>query len=169
MNILFVCSGNTCRSPLAAALVRYKVSSLPSAARSLEIQVKSAGTAADGGQPLSLAMEIILQERGIDSTHQSQRLDWQLLDWADLILTMTQDQKSLLQWSKTGPNGPSQVSQRSAKLATLNEYCGNTAQPDIDDPYDCDLDSYRQCARQIEIACDDLLSKLQIPQITPSH
>lgn len=169
MNLLFVCSGNICRSPLAEALVRHKVSSLTSAAHSLEIQVKSAGTSADVGQPMSFAMEIILQERGIDSTHQSQRLDWQLLDWADLVLTMTQAQKSLLQWSKTGSKGLLQVPQLSAKLATLNEYSGNTAQPDIDDPHGCDLDSYRQCAHQIEIACDGLLNKLQASQITTNH
>lgn len=118
---------------------------------------------------MSMAMEIILQERGIDSHHQSQRLDWPLLDWADLILTMTQAQKSLLQGPKTGFEGPAQVSQRSTQLATLNEYSGNTAQPDINDPYGCDLDSYRQCARQIEIACDGLLSKLQASPITTSH
>jgi protein arginine phosphatase len=169
MNILFVCSGNTCRSPLAEALVRHKVSSLASVGHRLEIQVKSAGTAAAVGQPMAMAMEIILQERGIDSTHQSQRLDGQLLDWADLILTMTQAQKSLLQGSKTDPDRASQVTPLSAKLATLNEYSGNTAQPDINDPYGCDLDSYRQCARQIEIACDGLLSKLQASQITTSH
>jgi protein-tyrosine-phosphatase len=155
VNILFICSGNLCRSPLAEALVRHKVSFANSADLNSSIQVKSAGTSADSGLPMSLAMEIILQERGIDSTHQSQRVTWALLDWADLVLTMTRAQKYLLL---------SQVPQIAAKLATLNEYSGNTSQPDIDDPYGCDLESYRQCAQEIEAACDGLLSNLQISQ-----
>jgi protein-tyrosine-phosphatase len=152
MNILFVCSGNICRSPLAEALVRHKVSPT-SADFSSAIQVKSAGTSADEGLPMALAMEIILQEQGIDSTHQSQRVSWELLDWADLVLTMTRAQKILL---------GAQVPQIAAKLATLKEYTGNITQPDIDDPYGCDLESYRQCAQEIEAACDGLLNRLQI-------
>lgn len=155
MNILFVCSGNICRSPLAEALIRHKVSS-PAAAAGLEIQVKSAGTSAYPGQPMSFAMEIILQEKGIDATHQSQRLNWHLVDWANVILTMTRAQKLLLR---------SQAPQLSAQLATLNEYSGNPTSPDIRDPDGCDLDSYRRCAAQIEAACDRLLAKLQTLQI----
>lgn len=157
MNILFVCSGNICRSPLAEALMRHKLAHLAttpaSAPSELDIQVKSAGTSASPGQPMSFAMETILQERGISSTHQSQRLNWELLNWADLILTMTRAQKLLL---------ISQVPQLLPKLSTLNEYC-NEAHPDIDDPYGSDLDSYRHCATQIETACDRLLTKLQTP------
>ncbi|NJL87761.1 MAG: low molecular weight protein arginine phosphatase [Leptolyngbyaceae cyanobacterium SM1_1_3] len=156
MNILFVCSGNICRSPLAEALLRYKVSSLTlssgSTASEPNIRVKSAGTAASARQPMSLLMETILQEKGIDSTHQSQRLNWDLLDWADLILTMTRAQKLLL---------TSQIPQLTPKLATLNEYADQSAFPDIEDPYGSDLNSYRQCAAEIEAACDRLLSKLQ--------
>jgi protein-tyrosine-phosphatase len=153
VNILFVCSGNICRSPLAEALVRHKVSASDASNQEAAIRVKSAGTSADSGLPMSLAMEIILQERGIDSTHQSQRVTWDLLDWADIVLTMTRAQKILL---------GAQIPQISSKLATLNEYSGNTSHPDIDDPYGCDLESYRQCAQEIEAACDGLLNRLQI-------
>jgi protein-tyrosine-phosphatase len=152
MNVLFVCSGNMCRSPFAEALVRHRVAFATPGDFNASIQVKSAGTSADAGLPMSLAMEIILQEHGIDSTHQSQRVTWELLDWADLILTMTQAQKLLLQ---------SQVPQITSKLATLNEYAGNPNQSDIQDPHGCDLESYRQCAQAIETACDSLLDRLR--------
>lgn len=155
MNILFVCSGNICRSPLAEALVRHKISALDLANQSSAIQVKSAGTSADAGLPMSLAIEMILQEQGIDSIHQSQRVTWDLLDWADLVLTMTWAQKIFLL---------SQAPQIATKLATLNEYSGNTDQPNIDDPYGCDLESYRQCAQEIEAACDALLNRLRAAQ-----
>ena len=58
----------------------------------------------------------------------------------------------------------SQMPQIAAKLATLNEYSGNTSQPDIDDPYGCDLESYRQCAQAIEVACDGLLNRFRTYQ-----
>lgn len=158
MNILFVCSGNTCRSPLAEALIRHKAACLLAASTSSSatpnIQVKSAGTAAGTGYPMSFAMEIILQEQNIDSTHKSQRLNRELLDWANLILTMTRPQKILL---------ISQIPDSAPKLFTLNEYIGNTLQPDIDDPYGTDLGSYRQCATKIATACDRLLAKIHSP------
>lgn len=155
MNILFVCSGNLCRSPLAAALLRHRVSYPPTSDDAMQstpdIQIKSAGTAASAGHPMSFAMEVILQEQGIDSTHQSQRLNWPLMDWADLVLTMTRPQKILL---------GAQFPQTTAKLFTLNEYVGNITQPNIEDPYGTDLESYRQCAVEIETACDRLLAKI---------
>lgn len=156
MNLLFVCSGNICRSPLAEALVRHKVAARATktdlAAADLEICVKSAGTAASEGHPMSYAMELILQEKGIDSTHCSQRLHWDIIDWASLILTMTRAQKVLLS---------AQVPDLVSKLATLNEYVGITDRPDINDPHGTDLESYRHCAAEIEAACDRLLTKLQ--------
>ena len=157
MNILFVCSGNICRSPLAEALLRHKISSLKKASTAtqiaLNIQVKSAGTAASAGHPMAFAMELILEEQAIDSTHQSQRLNWELLNWSELILTMTRPQKILL---------ISQFPYSASKLFTLNEYVGNAAHPDIEDPNGTDLESYRQCATEIETACDRLLAQLSL-------
>lgn len=155
MNVLFVCSGNTCRSPFAAALLRHRVSccvTVPASANGLDVGIKSAGTNASGGHPLAYPMEVILQEKGIDYTHQSQRLTWDLVDWADVALTMTRPHKALL---------AAQIPQFRAKLFTLNEYVGQPSQPDIADPYGTDLESYRQCAAEIETACDRLLVILQ--------
>ena len=164
MNILFVCSGNICRSPLAEALFRHKISCLSQTLTTeqppLDIQVQSAGTSAAHGQPIAFAMELILQENGIDPSHHSQRLDWDLLDWAHLILTMTRDQKRLLL---------SQIPALMPKLFTLNEYVGHRNQLDIAEPDGSDLDSYRRCAAAIEAGCDRLLEKLQrLPQSSPS-
>lgn len=156
MKILFVCSGNICRSPFAEALMRYRIANLSSASgdhlSSLDIQIKSAGTAASAEQPMSVAMETILMEKGIDPAHCSQRLHQDLMDWSDLILTMTRPQKYLL---------ISQIPDVAPKLATLKEYIGDTAAPDIADPWGTDLASYRHCAAEIETACDRLLAKLQ--------
>lgn len=163
LNLLFVCTGNTCRSPFAAALVRHRLHM----AGQTHIQVQSAGTAADPDLPMAVGMELILQERGIDPDHRSQRLTWELLSWADGVLTMTRNQKILLS---------AQVPQMASKLATLKAYAGvcphvgDSDDPDIADPYGSDLASYRRCARTIEIACDGLLRRLAVepqPSVQP--
>lgn len=157
MNLLFVCSGNICRSPYAAAIMRHKVATfaVPSSSLGgLDIQIKSAGTSASNELPMSFAMETILAEGNIDATHRSQRITWELVDWADLILTMTQAQKFLLM---------AQVPELAPKLATLKEYVGDTDAPDIDDPFGTDLESYRKCTAEIEAACDRLLIRFHPP------
>ncbi|MBD0337173.1 MAG: low molecular weight protein arginine phosphatase [Cyanobacteria bacterium Co-bin13] len=152
MRILMVCSGNTCRSPLAAALLRSR-----SAAAGLPLAVESAGTVASAGHPMSLPMEIILQEQGVDCGHQSRRISWELLHWADLILAMTRSHKAIL--IATAPS-------IADKVFTLKEYGGDTLYPDIDDPAGTDLPSYRRCAAEIEAGCDRILTKLQTLQKT---
>ena len=85
-NVLFVCTGNTCRSPMAAALARAEL-----ARRGWRhVEVASAGAAADPGQPASRPALAVSGRRGLDlSRHSSQQLTAELVDWADLILAMS--------------------------------------------------------------------------------
>lgn len=84
--VLFVCSGNTCRSPLAERL-------LERAARDRGrdgLEVRSAGTFAGRGAPASSGASIVAQRRGLDlSGHRSTPLGPDLVEWADLVVTMT--------------------------------------------------------------------------------
>jgi protein-tyrosine phosphatase len=83
--ILFVCSGNTCRSPLAEAIAR---SVLP-ARLDFEIEVASAGTSAAEGAPASLNSIEVASDHGIDlSAHRSRPLTRSLVRGADLVVTM---------------------------------------------------------------------------------
>jgi protein-tyrosine-phosphatase len=83
--ILFVCSGNTCRSPLAEALARQL---LPGRA-GLDVEVASAGTSAlDGGPASGFSIEVA-EAHGLDlSQHRSRILDRAMVRDADLIVTM---------------------------------------------------------------------------------
>jgi protein-tyrosine-phosphatase len=84
-SILFVCSGNTCRSPLAEVLTRREASR-----RNVEVSVSSAGTFAKDGAPASPQSVRAAARRGADlSAHRSRRLAPVHLDAADLVLAMT--------------------------------------------------------------------------------
>ncbi|SHM62459.1 low molecular weight protein arginine phosphatase [Gracilibacillus kekensis] len=86
MNIVFVCTGNTCRSPMAQAILQQKT----------DHSVQSAGIFAGVGMPASPGTSEVLSEQGISCNHQSQPVTSELMAWADLVLTMTQSHRDHL-------------------------------------------------------------------------
>lgn len=86
MKIVFVCTGNICRSPMGEALLRHEL-----AARGCEgIEVSSCGTWASAPQPATAHAVTVLEARGIDlSSHRSRVLDAAELEEADLVVAMT--------------------------------------------------------------------------------
>lgn len=84
MRILFVCTGNTCRSPMAEGILRKLA-----AERKLKVEVSSAGVAAVDGLPISKHAQGVLADQGIQDEISSKRLSADLVEWADIILTLT--------------------------------------------------------------------------------
>jgi len=85
--ILFVCTGNTCRSAMAQGLFQKMLSS-----RNLTgIEIRSAGTsAAEGTPPTALARQVARQQDGVDiSEHRARPLSPEILEAADIVLTMS--------------------------------------------------------------------------------
>ncbi|WP_281883200.1 low molecular weight protein arginine phosphatase [Paenibacillus sp. YYML68] len=87
--ILFVCTGNTCRSPMAEGMMK----SLIEKAGLTGLEVRSAGVSAFTGMPVSDHARTVLQEKGCALTDGSKLLDEELVQWADLVLTMTASHK----------------------------------------------------------------------------
>ncbi|RJE47433.1 MULTISPECIES: low molecular weight protein arginine phosphatase [unclassified Dehalobacter] len=130
--ILFVCTGNTCRSPMAEGLARLY---FPEG-----VEIFSAGIQALDGDPVSPYAGQILQERGIDSRqHRAARLQKDTLAAAGLILTMTKAQKKLL---------VSIYPEYQDKIMQLGEWAG--LDKEISDPWLGSLETYRLCAEEIE-------------------
>ena len=142
MNILFVCTGNTCRSAMAAALMD-KIAT----ERDLDVRIESAGlSAADGDMASDNAIKAMIPY-GIDLTnHRSQPVTEDLLKQCDLILTMTAAHKAVIE-----PLAKD-------KVFTLAEYVG--AAGDISDPYGGDLEEYEGCASEIYSMLTDVADKI---------
>jgi protein-tyrosine-phosphatase len=137
-NILFVCTGNTCRSSIAEAFLR---DLLYKEGLAGEYFVSSAGTGAFPGMPASHNAVQALKVLGIDlSQHCSSAISDELIDNADLILTMTASHKNSLLRLR-----PDAV----FKIYTLTEYCDAENQTDISDPFGGDLDMYIKCRDDI--------------------
>ncbi|GGA12486.1 protein-tyrosine-phosphatase [Paenibacillus marchantiophytorum] len=189
MRILFVCTGNTCRSPLAEGLLRIRVHQ-----EGLAAEVRSAGVSAISGGPISRNSASLLQEAGFKDSLSSLAIQESEVQWADLILTMTMGHKRTV--IQRFPDAME-------KTFTLKEYVEDDARVrqaieererlvtevqlkqalsqavsveersriyqleqdipdyDISDPFGGPLEVYRQTAEEISSSLDKLVKKIR--------
>lgn len=148
-HILFVCSGNTCRSPMAENLLKAELKKAGEV--NVAGKVQSAGVFAGVGLPASSEAIQVMQENGLNlSTHRSQALRQDHLEWADLVLTMTDSHRRHILSRFEVPKH---------KVYTLAEFAG-AGPADVIDPFGAGIESYRRCFDQLQ-----LLIKLIIKQI----
>ncbi|MCU0878136.1 MAG: Sua5/YciO/YrdC/YwlC family protein [Pirellulaceae bacterium] len=153
---VMVCTGNTCRSPMAEMLLRKRLADkLGLSLEQLDdhgIVVMSAGiSAAPGGRAAAEAIGV-MRERGLDLTpHESQPLSDRLVRFADLILTMTRGHRDaiLTQWPDAEPR----------------TYLISQGRGDVSDPIGGPTDLYRRCAEQIDAYLAEWIERIELPQL----
>ncbi|MBS3887023.1 MAG: low molecular weight protein arginine phosphatase [Dethiobacter sp.] len=145
--LLFVCTGNTCRSPLAKVLTE-------AALRASGVdgwEVASAGLAAHPGMAASAEAGAVAREAGLDlALHRAKPLSAELLARAELVLVMTAGHKTALLAGAAG---------YADKIYTVKEYLSFAG--DVADPFGGGLASYRQTAQELHSLVSLLVEKLK--------
>lgn len=149
-NLLFVCSGNTCRSPMAEGMFRTLVSDE-------YCDVKSAGTLSMGaGPPTPFAQDVVAEYGGSITHHRSQTITAELIDWADLILVMEYKHYDMI----LGMSANAAV-----KTFLLKEYKRRPKYNKIFDPVGMAKEYYRKTAEEmfpsLKIVANDIRKRFR--------
>ncbi|MBA2565907.1 MAG: low molecular weight protein arginine phosphatase [Gemmatimonadetes bacterium] len=145
MRVLFVCTGNTCRSPLGAAI-------LERLAGEKGVEVRSAGTGAGAGSPATEEARRVAERHGLSlERHRSLPLEPEVLAWADHVLVMENYHKRTVERLGAGE-----------KVTLLSEYGGDGR--DIDDPFGMGEASYERVYELLETYLAQFLTTERHPK-----
>lgn len=148
--VLFVCTGNVCRSPMARELFDALAED-----RGLGVRSESAGVAALSGEPMAPNAVAVLEESGIrDRGHRARQVEESVVREADLVLTM----------------GPRQVTRLQKLFGDLPENIyplpayatGEPAAGGLPDPYGQPINAYRVCLRQLLEYTEAVLDHIEL-------
>ena len=143
MNIYYICTGNTCRSPMAQAILHSHNKD--------GMDVRSAGIYAMDGGDISENAKRVIRDANIDFTHFSRQVHEEDVRWANLILTMTTAHKQLVMQA---------FPFAADKIFTLKEYVRPFGSHDVSDPFGGNVHMYRQTFQELNLLTHDLLTKL---------
>lgn len=147
MKITFVCTGNTCRSPMAEALLAKKLK-----AGGINAEVQSRGLSVHSNESVNPKACEALSTLGIyNFNHNAMQLELSDIASSDIVLTMTQQQKRQL--IKLYPNDK-------YKIFTLSEYAADSLD-DITDPFGKSQVFYNYCCSELSALIDLLYDEIK--------
>ena len=143
-NIIFVCTGNTCRSPMAEAILRsYHIDG---------INVRSAGVYAYPGNSASVNAKLVLEDHKMTHDHSARTFSENDVEWADYIFTMTEGHKQLI---------ASRFPQAIERTFTLKEFVlGDPYDRDVSDPFGGSKQMYERTFAELKQLICDLVEKI---------
>ncbi len=148
IRVLFVCTANVCRSPMAEAIFNALAQD-----KGVQWKARSAGVAALVGKPISPRASSALEEVGVFlDGHQARQVSAVMLERADLALAMTTDQASALRRL-------SEVS--SEKVHTLMGYASDGGGGDVPDPYGRSVTVHRAVVRELLSCVKEVIGRLE--------
>ncbi len=149
MKIVFVCEGNTCRSPMAEALMRKRLQEVGVE----NVEVSSAGIwANDSSRPSENAVIVMKELFGLDiSGHRSSILTLERIQGSDLVLTMTGEEAEFLR--RVFPR-------ERTKIYNIGEYATGEI-VDVEDPFGGQKEVYERVANLLDNLVENLLSRLK--------
>ncbi len=139
-SVLFVCTANICRSPLAMGLLMEKVNSLDET----DWLIESAGVWANTGDTISSNVDLLMRNKGIDlSAHQSRPVAMEILEKFNLILTMENGQKEGLKVAFPD------IAKRVYLISEMVDHSHS-----IRDPYGRSLADFKSTAKELQKIID---------------
>ena len=149
MRILFVCTGNICRSAMAHGYMQKRV-------KDLGVQddyiIESAGTSAyTGDRATDFAIEAMKKYNTDLVNHRATYIEEADVQDADIVMCMTEAHK--IRVLNKYPN-------MTGKVYTIKEYIGEKGYIDIDDPWGYDMNVYTSCAKEVVYYVDKLIEKI---------
>ncbi len=145
-SVLFICTANQCRSPMAEGLLRLRVG-----LDNLDWRITSAGTWAEEGHPASTNTILVLDGRGLDlREHSSRRVTRELIESHRLVLTMEKNHKEAIRL---------EFPQWKERVFLLSEMVGKHY--NVDDPVGSPLGDYQATGREIDQILERGFEKIQ--------
>jgi protein-tyrosine phosphatase len=144
--VLVLCTGNICRSPFAAELLRKRA-----ADRGIRLDVRSAGLHTTAGHDAYPLAKTTSSGYGVDlATHRTMPLAAEMVSWADLVLVMEAAQLMQLR----------RVASAATRKTFLLGHFASSATTDIRDPYAGTPEDFRRCYAVIDDACEGLIAMI---------
>lgn len=143
MNIYLICTGNTCRSPMAEAILRSK--------KIENVSIRSAGINTIDGIPIAENAKMLIEDAGMPYTATSKAVTAENIEWADYIITMTVAHKYALL---------AQFPEVHDKVYTLKGFKNPNLDSDVQDPYGGSLAVYERTFVELSTLFDGFEQKL---------